>query len=169
MSVRILFGVFVSLIALNSASAQCQQCMQIPVCCPQCQSCPNDQGCDENRGCRNCKVKIKRSVFGGFGGSMPPTQGVLVSSVPAITVAAPAIPIQFGANNASTSDLVSLLRAANALNAANTASPASNDRCEDPCGDIKQLQQDVARLAAIAQNLANAVEELKRRSETSNN
>ncbi len=150
------------------AAAQQRFCFDMPSCQTS-QSCNRggDQGCG-----RCCKIIMRRNVFGSTCFGPPaPAAGVVVSSVPALTVATPALPLSFGAVSAggmSESDVArvaaaaarDVLAASGGDRAGAASAGAVSNRCDDPCADIKQLQHDVEHLRQITRNLAVAVDAL---------
>ncbi|WP_139228283.1 hypothetical protein [Planctomicrobium piriforme] len=104
---------------------------------------------------------IRKNNFSGMFGEAPPA-GFAVSSMPVLNVSAAAIPVNFGAASSSNADLaaavVRMLGEQRASNASATA--AASSTCNDPCGDIKQLQSDVQELKEITVKLSLVVEKL---------
>ena len=102
-------------------------------------------------------------------GEAPPVGASVVMSTPAQFSPFAAMPISFQAaapadNSAAIAALAKMIldgQKANA-SAAVAAAPAST-KCEDPCGDIKQLQSDVQQLKQIVVNLTNVVEALDKK------
>jgi hypothetical protein len=89
--------------------------------------------------------------------------------MPVLPVNISAVPISFNAGAAAssadselTSLLLETLREKRAASAAAAAS-STPERCDDACGDIRQLQNDVKQLTDITRNLTAAVEELAKR------
>ena len=181
--------VTVHVVSNGQVNAQCS-CAAPPSCAvpcapscaaPGCASaysggyCSNCQACQGSRGCPRCCKKrtfnfdfsrtiIKRNLWGGLG-EAPPV-GFAVSSVPALTVSTPSIPISLAtANNDNAVQLASaMIRMLNEDRAATAAAAsASSNVCEDPCGSIKQLEDDVRQLREITVKLTLAVEELVKR------
>lgn len=152
-------------------------CSQSSGCGSKASCCNHDQNCSSGKCCRPLiyidlsKRIVKKNGYGGnamFGGAPP--QGFAVTSMPVLPLNISAMPVSFnGASSAgmNNTDLNNLMAAAAALNniktqqaAAASAAASSGLECKDPCGDIKQLQNDVAQIKEITRNLAAAVEEL---------
>ncbi len=135
--------------------------------CPQC--CSTQGSCEANNKCcrpNYTKIIIKRSSWGGgpFIGAAPP-QGFAVGSVPAMMVATPTFamaPASFNTAPAglSTADIRSIADEMRRQTAAPTAAAAADRECNDPCGSIKQLRQDVDRLILVTDRLTVAVDKL---------
>lgn len=176
---------------MHYGCAETTHCCGVPCqCCGSnngsgsCQCCGSNHGsgswlsCFSNK-CRkpfiniDCSRTINKTVtkknvgWAGFGEAPP--QGFAVSSMPVLPVNISAMPISFNsaaaASSADSDELARLLRellreknSAAAATAANT--PA---KCDDPCGQILQLRNDVDQLATITRNLTAAVEELAKR------
>jgi len=97
----------------------------------------------------------------------PPTTGFVAYSVPVLQTNVAAVPVSFGAATSASSTLdrealqllLDELRERKANAAAATATTASNT-CNDPCGQILQLKNDVEQLSLITRNLSLAVQKL---------
>ena len=166
-------------------------CAETTHCCGiHCQCCGSNGGsgssqcCDSNK-CHkpwiniDCSRTFNRTVtkknggWAGFGEAPP--HGFAVSSMPVLPLNISAMPISFNsgaaASSADSDDLArllrELLREKNSAAAASAAAAASTPtKCEDPCGQILQLRNDVDQLATITRNLTAAVEELAKRQPT---
>lgn len=118
----------------------------------------------------NKTVTKKNGGWAGFGDAPP--QGFAVSSMPVMPLNISAMPVSFNsaaaASSADSDELARLLRELlREKNAAAAATAASTPtKCEDPCGQILQLRNDVDQLATITRNLTAAVEELAKRQTT---
>lgn len=97
-------------------------------------------------------------------GEAPPVGASVVMSSPVVFSATAALPISFNqqssASAADVNTLAAAIVAAQKASAASAAPAAANNTCNDPCGDIKQLQSDVQQLKQITVNLTNVVEKL---------
>jgi len=173
-------------LALTMGKADAQyDCDYCPSCyCPQAPSCDCPAttgvrrcGCDlgyKSKEQNNCNSKniefnffkktVTKSGKGNpFFGEEPP-MGFAVSSMPVLNISTNAVPIDLSARRASIDidSAAALARAFSEARAAgpNTASAASGSTCEDPCGDIKQLQQDVEQLKELTYKLTVALDRL---------
>ena len=134
--------------------------------CPQC--CSTQGGCEST--CKSCrpnhtKIIYRRPIFGGSCLGAAPPQGFAVGSVPAMMVATPTFaiaPASFTTASAglSAADIRSIAEEVRRQPAAATATASADRECKDPCGDIKQLRQDVDRLIGVTDRLAIAVDKL---------
>jgi hypothetical protein len=97
----------------------------------------------------------------------PPTTGFVAYSVPVLQTNVTAVPFSFGAATSASSNLdretlqllLDELRERKA-NAAAAATVAGDKQCPDPCGQIKQLEDDMKQLSLITRNLSLAVQKL---------
>ena len=159
-------------------------CAETTHCCGiRCQCCGANGGsglsqcCDSNKWRKpwiniDCSRTINKTVtkkngWAGFGEAPP--QGFAVSSMPVLPLNISAMPVSFNsaaaASSADSDDLARLLRELlRERNSAAAATAASTPtKCDDPCGQILQLRNDVDQLATITRNLTAAVEELAKR------
>ena len=97
-------------------------------------------------------------------GEAPPTGATIVMSTPATFSTMAALPISIGASS-SNFDADAVAAALERRHSARASASAATDntKCADPCGDIKQLQSDVAQLKEIVVNLTNVVEALDKK------
>ena len=164
---------------MNYGCAETTHCCGIP-----CQCCGSNSGsglsqCCDSIKCRkpwiniDCSRTINKTVtkknggWAGFGGTPP--QGFAVSSMPVLPLNISAMPISFNsaatASSADSDDLERLLRELlrEKTSAAAATAASTSTKCDDPCGQILQLRNDVDQLATITRNLTAAVEELAKR------
>jgi hypothetical protein len=86
--------------------------------------------------------------------------------VPGVTLAQPTVATA-GLNQDVRQLIADEIRRQN--NAATAAPAATPSTCPDPCGDIKQLQKDVAKLIVVTDKLTAAVENLHQEKARSQN
>lgn len=150
--------------------------------------CSQQAGCSCNgacrSGCQTCKSRSSHKPFINIDLSRTvhkcvnkknsrwdalaeaPPQGVVAYSVPMLHANVASIPVSFGDASVASSSvdrelLRSLLEEARRERSAAAAAAAGTDnRCDDPCGQILQLKEDVDKLTKITQNLTLAVEKL---------
>ena len=136
----------------------------------QCQQCTDKEKCGRPH---HTRIIVWRSnvVSGGLSpimGGAPP-QGFAVSSVPAVMVQQPAIAIHpasfststFGSSGISNIDLERAADAAvrRSMSASGSAaSTSASPTCQDPCGDILQLKQDVKDIKSSIEKITIALE-----------
>lgn len=163
-------------------------CAETTHCCGiRCQCCGSNGGsgssqcCDSNI-CRktwiniDCSRTINKTVtkknvgWAGFGEAPP--QGFVFSSMPVLPLNISAMPVSFNsvaaASSVDSDDLARLLRELlrEKNSAADATAASTSTKCDDPCGQILQLRNDVDQLATITRNLTAAVEELAKRETT---
>lgn len=163
-----------SLTMASSASALMAQecaapCWTPPTCAaPSCAApggCGSCSTCGTCSTCQNCQpiknidrskkiTKVKRNVFlGALGGEAPP-QGTIVGSAPIINVPAMVtLPVSFGGASINTNPNLGGAAINNKPKLGGAAIGDDDRTCNDPCGDIKQLQHDVLELQEAIINL----------------
>jgi len=155
---------------MNYGCAETTHCCGIPCQC-----------CDSNK-CRkpwihidfsrtvNKTVTKKNGGWAGFGEAPP--QGFAVSSMPVMPLNISAMPVSFNSAAAASSvdsdELERLLRELLREKSSAAAAASTPERCDDPCGDIRQLQSDVKQLSDITRNLTAAVAELAKKNQATN-
>ena len=145
--------------------SQCDECLDDLDICPDCK-CPRPV---------KVKVVIRRPLFAKcpFRLPPPPPQGFATASVAAVmvptfavpataAVTVPASPAQAGLSDDVIRRLAAEMKRQDAASAPAAAAAGDPKVCKDPCGDIKQLQQDVASLIKLTNELADAVGVLAR-------
>lgn len=155
-------------------------CAAPGMCSSGCQTCNVAPSCG---GCEKCSrpkarcihIDLSRTIHkgdkvkknGGFMGEAPPVGASVVMSSPVVFSATAALPISFNQQASASSIDVNALASAivtaqKASAAAAAPAAAASNTCNDPCGDIKQLQADMAILKNNAKNMENLVQELIR-------
>ncbi len=152
--------------APGTCGGSCGMCQSAPSCggCQKCGQSGKKFHCINIDLSRHITKGNKTKKTGGFMGEAPPVGSSIVMSSPVMFSTAAAIPVNFNsASSASAADIAVAVAAAmkaNAASAAPAAAATANTTCNDPCGDIKQLQSDVQQLKQIVVNLTNVVEAL---------
>lgn len=124
--------------------------------CSTCGTCSTCQNCQPVKNIDRSKriTKVKRNVFlGALGGEAPP-QGTIVGSAPIINVPAMVtLPVSFGGASINTNPSVGGAAINNKPKVGAAGLGDDDSTCNDPCGDIKQLKQDVLELQEAILNL----------------
>lgn len=98
--------------------------------------------------------------LGALAGEAPP-QGTVVGSAPIINVPAMVtIPVSFGGASINTNPNVGGAGINNKAKVGAAGLGDDQNTCNDPCGDIKQLQQDVLELQEAILNLSKKLDKI---------
>lgn len=134
-----------------SCAVPCSPSCAAPGGCGTCSSCQGCNGCKSGCGkpfiyIDRSKRIIKKNAWSGFGETPP--EGFVVASVPAINLNTMALPISFnsGRNDNDLADAIARAISKNSTAGANNLASGGGAVCTDPCGDIRQLQDDMARV-----------------------
>lgn len=106
---------------------------------------------------------IKKNNWGGPSFGEAPPSGFAVASMPVLPLNVSAVPVGFTSASVNSNDqlvsaMIRMLKDRDTTSA--TTSASKRNTCDDPCGQILQLEDDVRQLTAITRNLTKAVEKL---------